>query len=148
MISERDASIEAVSHGDIGKAECHAAAAASASVGAVVEIGMLAAVKAPNPYGRRGSPAHVAKVMESERRLAKRGYQTRSGGSDYERAIDIGNGRKRFPDLVMENERGERIAVQVGRRNMNGTPVAREQRALRDLRSVPGFKHVFFIGYP
>ncbi len=39
MINERDASIEAVSHGDIGKAECHAAAAASASVGAVVEIG-------------------------------------------------------------------------------------------------------------
>ncbi|MBK6519284.1 MAG: hypothetical protein IPG04_35390 [Polyangiaceae bacterium] len=45
MINERDASIEAVSHGDIGKAECHAAAAASASVGAVVEIGMLAATR-------------------------------------------------------------------------------------------------------
>ncbi len=39
MINERDASIEAVSHGDIGKAECHAASAVSASVGAVVEIG-------------------------------------------------------------------------------------------------------------
>ncbi|MBK8940468.1 MAG: RHS repeat-associated core domain-containing protein [Polyangiaceae bacterium] len=45
MINERDASIEAVSHGDIGKAECHAAAAVSASVGAVVEIGMLAATR-------------------------------------------------------------------------------------------------------
>ena len=50
MINERDASIEAVSHGDIGKAECHAAAAASASVGAVVEIGMLAATRGTSVY--------------------------------------------------------------------------------------------------
>ncbi|NUP09845.1 MAG: hypothetical protein HOW73_27680 [Polyangiaceae bacterium] len=43
MINERDLAIEAISHADVEKAACHAAAAMSASVAAVVEVGMLAA---------------------------------------------------------------------------------------------------------
>ncbi len=76
MINERDASIEAVSHGDIGKAECHAAAAASASVGAVVEIGMLAATrgvaKTRELRGRQGPREFNKQTIKKLRRSMKR----------------------------------------------------------------------------
>ncbi len=59
----------------------------------------------------------------------------------------------RFPDLVMEKN-GRRIAVQVGKRtNAGRVPIARERRALKDLRQftdpVDGssFDHVFFVEY-
>jgi hypothetical protein len=71
----------------------------------------------PNPFGRRGSPAHVDKIFEAERRLARRGFVTKSGGSLPERAVDVGSGRIRFPDLEMRGPSGQHIAIQVGRRN-------------------------------
>ncbi len=78
MINERDASIEAVSHGDIGKAECHAAAAASASVGAVVEIGMLAATRGGGPR-QTGSYTNVHKSGKKYHGKGSRARSQRSG---------------------------------------------------------------------
>jgi hypothetical protein len=53
---------------------------------------------------------------------------------------------RRYPDLVMERE-GRTIAVQVGRATQAGQPVARERRAIADLRALGEFDHVFFISY-
>jgi hypothetical protein len=46
----------------------------------------------------------------------------------------------------MERE-GSQIAFQVGRTTNAGLPVARERRALADLRGTGEFEHVFFLGY-
>jgi hypothetical protein len=100
-----------------------------------------------NPWGRRGSPAHVAKIGQAEEALRLRGFSTVSGGSKAERAVDVGGGRIRFPDLVMSNADGKTIAVQVGRRTIGGQPVAREARAMVDLRGTGNFDHVFFLEY-
>ncbi|MFI6680466.1 hypothetical protein [Kribbella sp. NPDC050470] len=99
------------------------------------------ACKPPNPYGRRGSPAHVDRIDEAETRLAARGWTTVAGGSLPERMYG-----SRFPDLVMQ--RGEStIAIQVGRATRRGLPIARERRAIADLRRTGAFDHVFFLKY-
>ena len=53
----------------------------------------------------------------------------------------------RFPDLVMANPEGKTVAIQVGRATKGGLPVARERRALQDLRNSAQFDHVFFLRY-
>jgi hypothetical protein len=57
------------------------------------------------------------------------------------------SGRIRFPDLEMRGPSGQHIVIQVGRRTLGGSPVAREVRALEALRGTGDFDHVFFIGY-
>jgi RHS repeat-associated protein len=95
----------------------------------------------PNPWGRRGSPAHGARVAEAEERFASRGWNTVSGGSLPERMYG-----RRFPDLVMERN-GRLIAFQIGRTTRSGRPIARERRALGDLQATGEFEHVWFLGY-
>jgi hypothetical protein len=100
----------------------------------------------PNPFGRRGSPAHVKRIAEAETRLARRGWTTISGGSLAERRVLIpGTGRYRYADLVM-GRNGRQIAIQVGKATRNG-PIAREAQALRDLRSTGLFSRIHFIAY-
>jgi hypothetical protein len=53
---------------------------------------------------------------------------------------------KRLPDLVMERN-GKLIAIQVGRTTKSGIPIARERRALDDLRATGEFDHVWFVKY-
>lgn len=95
----------------------------------------------PNPWGRLGSPAHRARITEAESRLAGRGWNTVAGGSLPERRFG-----SRFPDLVMERD-GRLIAFQVGRTTGSGLPIARERRALADLRASGEFEHVFFLPF-
>lgn len=95
----------------------------------------------PNPWGKRGSPNHVARVDEAETRLVGDGWSTFAGGSLRERKYG-----SRYPDLVM-NRGDQWIAVQVGRTTKGGIPVARERRAMDDLRSTGAFDHVFFLRY-
>jgi hypothetical protein len=54
--------------------------------------------------------------------------------------------RPRYPDFVMERNR-KTVAIQVGRTTKSGMPVARERRALNDLRGTGEFDHVFFVEY-
>jgi hypothetical protein len=68
-----------------------------------------------------------------------------SGGVGPERAIQTTSGR-RFPDLVMERD-SARIAVQVGRVNKNGQPIAREQRIIDELKESGQFTDVVFVPY-
>jgi hypothetical protein len=42
---------------------------------------------------------------------------------------------------------GKRIAFQIGRTTKSGIPVARERRALADLRATGEFDHVYFLRY-
>jgi ribosomal protein L31 len=116
----------------------------------VGEDGVLVHNTCPNPWGRRGCPAHVAKILQAESRLTGSGiWKTIAGGSLKERLFG-----RRFPDLVIENAAGQKIAIQVGKRNLfNRLPISRESRALqylRGLRDANGnrvFEHVFFIEY-
>jgi hypothetical protein len=55
--------------------------------------------RVPNPWGRRGSPNHVARIQEAEERIADRGWKTALGGSLPEEKYG-----KRYPDLVMQRE--------------------------------------------
>jgi len=95
----------------------------------------------PNPHGRLGSPAHRARIAQARDRLLAKGARLVSGGGTPE--VKYGN---RYPDLVIEWQ-GQRIAIQVGRVTRGGLPVARERYAIADLRALPDFSHVFYLGY-
>ncbi len=97
-----------------------------------------------NPFGRRGSPAHQARIQQAESKLNNAGWTTESGGSLPERLERLPNGSNHYPDLVVSKGQ-DRVAVQVGRATKVG-PIARETRALADLRTGK-FKHVWFLKY-
>ncbi|MBA3403665.1 MAG: hypothetical protein H0U13_03110, partial [Gemmatimonadaceae bacterium] len=101
----------------------------------------------PNPYGRRGGPAHRARIAQAESRLNAKDYPTISGGIKRgEQAVEVAGGRTRYPDLVIKTPMGD-VAIQVGRATKSGRPVARERRAIDELRATKRFKHVFFLRY-
>jgi hypothetical protein len=99
-----------------------------------------------NQWGRRGSPQHQARIQAAETRLRADGWTPKSGGSLAERAVDVGGGRVRFPDLVMERG-AQQVAIQAGRVNAAGQAVTREVQALADLRGTGIYDHVFFLKY-
>jgi RHS repeat-associated protein len=99
----------------------------------------------PNPNGKRGCPAHQSKVSALEAQFRARRWTHESGGSRAEKAVDVG-GRRMFPDLVF-TKGDTTIAIQVGKANKNGTPVARERRNRDALKGSGNFNHVRFFRY-
>ncbi|BFG73721.1 RHS repeat-associated core domain-containing protein [Paraburkholderia terrae] len=100
----------------------------------------------PNPWGRRGSPAHRSKIQDAENRLSKSGWTTISGGSLPEQKRG-----SRYPDLEMEKN-GQKMVVQVGRKTKGSKcakpqPISRERAAIKDLRALNTYSHVFFVSY-
>ena len=96
----------------------------------------------PNPFGRRGGQAHQDKVAEAIKQLKSDGF-TKVGT---ERTIITPNGEKtrRAVDVRGINPTtGEVKDIQVGRQNKNGTPVARERRALDDIEKATGQRPIF-----
>ena len=92
--------------------------------------------KAPNPNGKKGGPAHQAKVGEVEQDMQSRGLDTQR-----EYKIDTPNGEKssRFVDIVGKDEQGNVVEMnQVGKQTQGGKPVAREDRALNDVQQQTG----------
>jgi hypothetical protein len=91
----------------------------------------------PNPWGRRGGPAHQQKVQERAKQLQDEGYTIVAGGGKKEEAVetrrDPNNPRRRYPDITAEKN-GQRHYENVGRRNLRGDPVKREREALEDLK--------------
>jgi hypothetical protein len=69
---------------------------------------------------------------------------TAGGGGLPERAVAVAGGRIRFPDIIAQAADGSRVFINVGRQNLNGTPVAREVRALDGLAEVAAS---FFLSY-
>ncbi len=55
------------------------------------------------------------------------------GGRLPERAVQVGGGKIRYPDIIAEAADNTRVYINVGRVNKNGSEVAREVRALKDL---------------
>jgi RHS repeat-associated protein len=94
-----------------------------------------AAKLVPNPGGKLGSLAHRAAVATAAKELETDGYTiTAGGGRLAERAINVMGDRVRFPDIEAVRD-GTRVFVNIGRVTKAGNPVAREVRALNDLRS-------------
>jgi RHS repeat-associated protein len=114
---------------------------AAVDSGRLVVKGTPATRTPPNPWGRLGSPEHRAKIAQAEQRMVAQGWSLVAGGSRKEVLV-----WRRAPDLILK--KGDReIAVQVGRVTKGGLPVARERRAIDDLRASDRFRHVFFLRY-
>ncbi|ARU42344.1 hypothetical protein CCB80_14780 [Armatimonadetes bacterium Uphvl-Ar1] len=88
--------------------------------------------------GRRGGVLHRQAVEHAEKDFKDAGYEHTAGGTLREKMFG-----RRYPDLVFSKD-GRSTFVQVGKRNKNGTPVAREVDAAGDLIE---FADVIFIPY-
>jgi len=100
-----------------------------------------------NPWGRRGGVPHRDKIARVEERRWEHGWVTEWGGRYIaEKGVRVPGGRLRFPDIIM-SKGGKRIAIQIGRVTKRGRPVARERRALADLRASGRFTRVIFIPF-
>jgi hypothetical protein len=91
--------------------------------------------------GRLGGAVHRARVAQVADELADAGLRITAGGGRLpERAVQVGGGRIRFPDIIAEAADASRVFVNVGKVTKTGEPVAREVRALEDLRrtGIPG----------
>lgn len=89
----------------------------------------------PNPYGKRGSPEHQAMVNQAGKDLQLEGYDKIQN----EVRVETPGGDKSHRYVHVQginSETGATKSVQVSVQNKNGTPVAREQRALDDLSKV------------
>ena len=89
--------------------------------------------KVPNPNGKKGGEAHQKGVDEAENNLKKEGYDN----IQREVKVETPNGEKssRYIDVRgTKTKTGETKDVQVGKQNKNGTPVARERRAMDDIK--------------
>ncbi len=98
--------------------------------------------KIPNPFGKKGKPAHQEKVKEAEKDLKKEGYTK----TETEVMVPTPKGEKskRFVDVKGTNpETGESKMVQVGKTNKDGTPVKRERTAKADIEEATGEKVEF-----
>jgi RHS repeat-associated protein len=128
---------------------CKAIALATAA-GIAAKIGITLANEAksdegrksssPNPHGSRGSPEHQEKVQERIKDLVADGHTHVAGGDKTEETVDTPGGHKetRRPDITTVRPDGETHREQVGRATKSGEPVAREKRALDDIRGSTG----------
>ncbi len=98
--------------------------------------------KIPNPDGRKGCEKHrslIKKIIDY--------FLENKITAIEEPDIDVGNGKKRYPDIAVLNEQGKIVEIhQVGVQTKAGNPVAREQKAINEIEKVTGIK-VFFHSY-
>jgi len=100
---------------------------------------MIKPRKIPNPHGRLGGPKHKGKVKEVGDDIAARGFL-----AVFEAGIDLISGRKRFADVIAQFRNGKIAEIhQIGVQNANGTPVKREQDAMKDMEEATGIKPIF-----
>ncbi len=98
--------------------------------------------KVPNPNGKKGGEAHQKGVDKAENNLKKEGYDN----TQREVKVETPDGEKssRYIDVRdTKTKTGETKDVQVGKQNKNGTPVARERRAMDDIKKETGKKPEF-----
>ena len=99
--------------------------------------------KVPNPYGKNGGPAHQETIAKTKADLEAQGYTTAR-----EQYVKTPDGLKsgRYIDLAVVDGQGNILqGYQIGKSLSDGiTPIAREAKALDDLRKVLGdiFKFV------
>jgi RHS repeat-associated protein len=84
--------------------------------------------------GRHGGPEHRAVIAEEAATLVRSGATILAGGRRLpERAVEVGGGRIRYPDIIALQADGSMVYVNVGRQTKAGMAIAREARALSDL---------------
>jgi len=96
---------------------------------------------APNPYGKKGGPAHRAKVEEVAKDVSTRGLDV-----DVEHHISTPGGAKgsRFVDVAGLDAAGNVAELhQVGRQTKGGAPVSREVKAMDDIQKATGIRPQF-----
>ena len=91
----------------------------------------------PNPYGRKGGIAHQTEIKNQ---ISK--YPNAQIGTEVKIYISGGYKPYRFADFSV-TENGYTWYGNVGKQNKNGLPIARELRALEDMRRM-GFDVRFF----
>ncbi|MBC7946551.1 MAG: hypothetical protein H7Y42_01635, partial [Chitinophagaceae bacterium] len=119
-----------------------AAKAGKAVAKETAEAGEKAVTKVPNPYGKRGGPAHQNKVAEVSDDLGKKGYDK----IETEVQVKTPGGKKetRYVDVQGTNTTtGEVLQVQVGKKNKDWTPVSRERQALDDIEKATKARPLF-----
>ncbi len=90
----------------------------------------------PNPYGKKGGPAHQEKVGEVAADVESRGLE-----AGFEHKVETPGGAKgsRFVDVVGRDAQGNIVEMhQIGRQTKGGAPVTREVRALNDIERATG----------
>ena len=96
------------------------------------------AKRVPNPGGKLGDDVTKTRTAEIRADLKDKGFNT-----DTEVIFKTPGGEKskRFADVVgTHEETGKRVVVQIGKKNKRGDPVARERRAMKDIRESPEFR--------
>ena len=97
--------------------------------------------KIPNPFGKKGGPAHQAKVEEVAADVRSRGLEP-----VLEHRVSTPGGCKsyRCVDVVGKDAKGNVVeSHQIGRQTGAGNPVAREIRALDDIQKATGTRPKF-----
>jgi len=95
--------------------------------------------KIPNPNGKKGNKDHQDLIENIFQKLLKK---FRRANKEYE--VELPNGKKRFVDVAALDEEGNPIELhQVGRTNKDGSPVARERQAIKDIENATGKKVIF-----
>jgi RHS repeat-associated protein len=95
----------------------------------------------PNPGGSRGGPEHRRRVGERVRELEEEGMEHVGGGTRTEETVRTpgGNRESRRPDITMRDpSTGRPHRENIGRQTQSGRPIAREERALQDIRDATG----------
>ncbi len=85
----------------------------------------------PNPYGKKGGPAHQAKVDDVVASIEGRALTAQK-----EVRIDTpgGSKQKRYANVVARDANGKIVEIhQVGKQTKGGQPVSRERRAIDDI---------------
>ena len=124
---------------ETGAVTVHAGACHEAGDGFFGHLGSI--LTALNPFGKLGGPAHRATVNRLSDMLSKEGYEV-------QREVKIptprGSKGSRFVDVLgVKKSIGETQMYQVGASNKDGTPVAREFRALDDIQQATGIRPDF-----
>ena len=107
----------------------------------VSDAGVLVHNVCKNPGGRHGGRAHRNKIAELRNQYSKNGYNVSLSES---RVYIPGTNRYRYPDLVV-SKNGVTTYIQVGKATKSGTAIAREIRAMADLRKTGNL--VSFVAY-
>jgi hypothetical protein len=95
--------------------------------------------KTPNPEGRKGKADHQNKIKEIYLMLLEKLGFVRT-----EARIELEENKSRYADVAGLDENDKPIEYhQAGRTNKNGTPVARERRAMDDIERATGIKVIF-----
>jgi len=111
-------------------------------------LGLTYAGKKRGPKTKDEGGPHNEKIGDVAKKLQDKGWKITEGGNVMPEKLHRipGADKDRRPDIVAERD-GRTIAVNVGKRQADGQPVARERDAKKDLQKEFGDGNVYFVPY-